>query len=318
MTTHTIPTGSGLSAADDRFHFDTMSDRWWETETCWFSFHDVERALGGWVYVMVRPNIGTVAGGAWIWDSSAHLPWEVLYSSNYTSLRLPRDQDLDDIELPTGVGIKMRRPLTEYDVTYADEDRLSLDLRFAAVMEPQVLSSAESSYGHSAHFDQAGRVVGTMRLHGEEIPIDCYAMRDRSWGPRPEHRPRRTAYVTAVADDRNSFLAVTSRINDRDVLRHGFLCRDGDVLPAVSGERRVVRDPQRGWVTRVEVDLADEGGRTLTAVGTPVSRIILNRISMIDCNSLLRWTLDDGVAAVGEDQDLWPVHEWSSARRGSR
>ena len=26
-----------FAAADDHFHFDVMSDRWWETETSWFS-----------------------------------------------------------------------------------------------------------------------------------------------------------------------------------------------------------------------------------------------------------------------------------------
>ena len=60
-----------FTAADDAFHFDVMSDRWWETETSWFSFHHAERRLGGWFYSMIRPNIGTVAGGAWVWDDTA-------------------------------------------------------------------------------------------------------------------------------------------------------------------------------------------------------------------------------------------------------
>jgi hypothetical protein len=56
-----------FSPRDDGFHFDQMSNDWWETETAWFSFHHPERQLGGWFYTMVRPNIGTVAGGAWVW-----------------------------------------------------------------------------------------------------------------------------------------------------------------------------------------------------------------------------------------------------------
>ena len=66
---------SGFTAADDGFHFQRMTDRWWETETCWFAFCAPERKIGGWIYTMVRPNIGTVAGGAWVWDDGAHLPW---------------------------------------------------------------------------------------------------------------------------------------------------------------------------------------------------------------------------------------------------
>jgi len=55
-----------FTAADDGFHFAQLTDRWWETETAWFSFHVPERRLGGWFYSMFRPNIGTVAGGAWV------------------------------------------------------------------------------------------------------------------------------------------------------------------------------------------------------------------------------------------------------------
>ena len=45
-----------LRGRDDAFHFDVMSDRWWETETAWFSFHHPERRLGGWLYSMFRPE----------------------------------------------------------------------------------------------------------------------------------------------------------------------------------------------------------------------------------------------------------------------
>ena len=62
---------------DDGFHFDQMGDDWWATETAWFSFHHANRKLGGWFYTMARPNIGILSGGAWIWDDTASLPWEV-------------------------------------------------------------------------------------------------------------------------------------------------------------------------------------------------------------------------------------------------
>ena len=76
---------------------DELAGDWWTTETAWFSFAHPERGLGGWLYTLARPNIGTVAGGAWVWDATAHLPWEVLYSANYTALELLLDQDLHDL-----------------------------------------------------------------------------------------------------------------------------------------------------------------------------------------------------------------------------
>jgi hypothetical protein len=307
-------TGPVFTPEDDGFHFDVMGDGWWATETAWFSFHDAERRLGGWLYTMVRPNIGTVAGGAWVWDDSAWLPWEVLYSANYSAMALPRDADLRDVELPTGVSIRVVEPTRSYRLGYSDDDRLHADLRFEGVMAPEPLTATGSTFGSAHHFDQLGRVTGSLVLHGEAIAIDCLAMRDRTWGPRPEHRPRQAAYVTAAATPDHGFLAVTDVRDGEETIAYGFLRRDGETVGLASGTRRVERDPHHGWVTEVAIEAVDGTGRGLTAVGQPVSRIIVNRHTFIDINSLVRWDLD-GETAWGEDQDMWPVHTFAGAQR---
>ena len=98
-----------------------------------------DRKLGGWFYTMARHNIGTVAGGAWVWDNSAHLPWEVLYSANYSALELPAEADLRDIELPTGVSIRVKEPTLSYRLGYNDPGLFSADLVFAAEMAHALL-----------------------------------------------------------------------------------------------------------------------------------------------------------------------------------
>ncbi len=305
-----------FTARDDRFHFDELAGDWWSTETAWFSFSQPERRLGGWLYTLARPNIGTVAGGAWVWDDSAHLPWEVLYSANYTALELPRDQNLDDVTLPTGVSIRVIEPCMSYVLEYNDEPRLRASLRFEGVMPPAPLTGTGSTFGRSHHFDQIGRVSGEIVLHGETIPIDCLAVRDRTWGRRREDRPRQAAYVTGVATARHGFLAVTNVEADRNPVAYGFLHRDGRTLPLTQGERRVERDRDNGWITRVEIQAHDTEGRTLHALGEPLSRIVINRHTFIDINSLVRWEIN-GEGGHGEDQDMWPVHRWSRMRRNS-
>ena len=300
--------------ADDNFHFATMGDRWWMTETSWFSFCAPERKLGGWFYTMCRPNIGTVAGGAWVWDDKAHLPWEALYSRNLTALRIPENPDLNDISFPTGTSIRTVTPLTSYDIAYEDEDRFRANLRFDAVMPPRPLRKAGSAFGDLTHFDQFGRVHGTIEVLGETIPIDCLGMRDRSWGPRPEHRPRKSAYVTGIASANDAFLAVTKSGEHCNDVAYGFLIRDGIIGDLVSGRRRVERDPEQGWVNRIVIDAEDEHGRTLHAEGKRLSGIILIRHSFIDSNGLIEWSID-GKTGHGEDQDMWPVHDWADFRR---
>jgi len=303
-----------FTADDDRFHTAELSDRWWETETSWFSFHVAERRLGGWLYTMVRPNIGTVAGGVWVWDDTAALPWEVPYSANYSALQLPAGQDLDDITLPTGVSIKVVEPTMGYDLGYADGERLSLALRFHGVMAPMPLTAVGSTFGSAHHFDQIGRVTGHLVLHGERIDVDCLAVRDRTWGPRPENRPRQAAYVTGAASDDHGFLAVTNGGADGGPVAYGFLRRDGRNVALASGERAVARDPATGWVSEIRLEAVDAEGRALSAQGRPVSRIVINRHTFIDVNSLIEWSID-GETAWGEDQDMWPTHAFSAYRR---
>jgi len=306
-----------FTAVDDEFHFDQMSDRWWETETAWFAFCAPDRKLGGWLYSMARPNIGTIAGGCWIWDDTATLPWEVPYSANYTALRLPKDQKLTDIQFPTGVRIKALEPLTRYALGFEDGDLLKLDLTFDAVMPPRALRKGDSSFKHLNHFDQFGHVTGTIVLHGETIAIDCLAIRDRSWGPRPEHRPGKSAYVTGIASKDDAFLAVTKWNDDTDPVAYGFLIQDGVTGDLVEGRRIVERDPEQGWVNRITIEAKDEHGRDLLAVGRRLSGIIINRHSFIDSNGLIEWDIN-GKIGHGEDQDMWPVSRWSAFRRDAR
>ncbi len=307
-----------FTADDDGFHRHLAGDDWWFTETAWYSFHNVERNLGGWFYTMARHNIGTVAGGAWIWDGDAHLPWEVPYSTNFSALELPAEADLRDVVLPTGVTITVEEPTMRYRLGYDDPGRLTADLVFDGVMAPRPLTAAGSTFGKAAHFDQIGRVTGSIELHGETIDIDCYAMRDRTWGRRPENRPRQAAYVTGAGENGPGFLAVTNTRDGTDRIAYGFVRRDDRPATLVDGERSVQRHPENGWIESIRIEAIDDTGTPFVAEGTATNRIFINRHSFIDVNSVVRWSLqgaDDGQVWWGEDQDMWPVHRWTAAKR---
>ena len=204
-----------------------------------------------------------------------------------------------------------------YDLGYQDPGRLEIALRFAGVMPPEPLTAVGSTFGSAHHFDQFGHVTGVIMLGDERIEVDCIAMRDRTWGPRPEHRPRQAAYVTGAASVDHGFLAVTNTAApDDDRIAYGFLRRDGRVVALAAGQRRVDRDPTNGHVKRVTIAATDAEGRSLHAIGEPVSRIIINRHSFIDINGLVQWEID-GSEGWGEDQDMWPVHQFAQTRRTS-
>lgn len=306
---------TGLRPEDDDLH--DIGDRWWATETCWFAFHNAERKLGGWLYALIRPNIGTCQGGVWIWDEKAWSPFEVPYYSNFSSARLPPARNLRDMKLPVGWSIQVLQPLTRYRLSARDADQLQLDLQFEATMKPQVMGEGTPPFLSAAHFDQFGRVRGELVLHGEHIPIDCLSVRDRSWGPRPETRPRRLSYDFGVASADHGFLCTTNpHDTSGDVITHGFLLRDGVVFPLAEGQRTVHRDGE-GQILGEVIQGVDTGGRAFRAEGESLSHIAINRHTAVTWTALMTWSLD-GDRAYGEDQDMWPVHEWSAFRRGSR
>ncbi len=183
-----------------------------------------------------------------------------------------------------------------------------------------------------AHFDQAGHVTGAMVLHGEEIAIDCYSVRDRSWGPRPLGRPKRppgdgTARRTGRtgAGDVRWCRAIRSVPPGRARPGSSTPCpgpsrRAGVVrLPPpreatyghiLAGERRVTFDATTGWPLTLEIEAVDEFGRLLSVRGEAISRHWRGHGG----DSLVHWTWDGGVEGWGEDQSYVSRDQWERNR----
>lgn len=301
-----------LGPADDDFH-PPVGDEWWSHETCWFWFLIPERSIGAWIYNWIRPNIGTSGGGLSLWDDTTSLHWEVPYFSNYSSLRLPEERDLRRFTFPSGVSVEMLEPLTRYRLRFTHDDMVDLDLQFTAIMEPWVSVAEHGEVRRPYHFDQFGRVTGSLLLHGEALSVDCLAIRDRTWAVRSERWKHGGGfgYTSAAAVTGESFLFVGDAES-----ASGFVVLDGHRSALVSGGRRVERDAERGHVTRVLIDAVDADGRRLEAEGRSISRIAMPvpGVHGVVWASVCEWTIN-GVAAWGDDQEPWPIMTWSNRRR---
>ena len=317
-----------LTAEDDAFHppnaFDDLfqsSNMRWFHETAWFWWFVPEHRIGGWFYNWVRPHVGTSGGGAWVWDDSTYFHLEVPYYACYHNLALPGGADLRDFTFPSGVSVKCLEPLTRYHLGFADRDLIAIDLDFDAVMPPWV-GAPVGDPPSAIHLDQVGRVTGTMALGGTTYDVDCLAIRDRTWSPRPERwKDGRIGYCNACNDD-VAFLASSAagmRGEEHERIHSGYFVKDGRRAALVDGTRVLERDPEHGFLRTITVEAVDRDGRRLTATGEALSRMAMPipGVHGVVWTSLVDWKID-GQQAWGEDQDAWPIQGWSAFRRRTR
>jgi hypothetical protein len=295
-----------LYTADDDFPHPVLDDhRFWH-ETFWFWFFNGERKFGGWLYNYIRPVIGVTGGGCFVWDDTTWNHMEVPYYASYAVQPMPRVEG-NAIEFPSGTIIEVKETMQRFHLGHVDRDWINVDLDWEGVMDPWLSISGDPS--RLRHIDQVGHVTGTVTLHGELIPIDCLAIRDRTWSPRQERWKDGGGYgyTNAAAD------------NGRLAFLHGrYLIIDG-VGHELTSKRTIERNKDHGYIERFVVEGRDTEGRTLEAVGESVSRMAMPipGVHAVVWTSLVRWTLN-GVEAWGEDQEPWPLNRWAEVRRAQR
>lgn len=292
-----------LTARDDLLHPPVTDDPWW-TETAWFGFAVPSRGLCGSIYQIYRTNQGVMATGVYVWEPGAEELWQLPYFRTYWHLPIPEGANPLANDLPSGLSITTVKAMESYRLRYDDAGELRIDLRFDALHPAQPFHVSNGM----GHLDQLGRVHGEIELHGEQIPVDCIEMRDRSWTPRRETSKRtRRGYLYGATPDGHGLYAATSFDADsgRDNVLGGWLLRAGQALPVQGGRREVERDAQlRPVAVRLALQLEGDA-REHRFEGEVVSRLALPTTPYFAWMSLVHWRRDDGWTGWGEDHDSW-------------
>lgn len=336
---------------DDTYH-DSVDDPFW-VETTWWSLNVPERRIGAWLHAGYHARRNEVSWRVFVWDPRGADTGRLAYYRNTPDVAMPAEPDLRRITFPGGgFSVTAIKPLMDYHVAYRDaEADVTIDFEHRSVHPPRRFTPGEPPALHNPHLDQLGHIVGELVLHGERIPIDCYSVRDRTWGPRgghhshsrkPEHlrgefdvrhpggplwreieRQRgrgRIQYIFGHTDARTGFLSFV-RPQDGDAtgrspLNVGWLLRDGrfERLDASRSWMRNYRDPQTGWSAHMEVSLSDVAGRTMEAEGFSLSHMCEHSAGS---NALMRWEYD-GRIGWGEDQDGWHGSHFTAMLRALR
>jgi hypothetical protein len=312
-----------ISPLDDSLH-DPGGDTYWN-ESAWFPISIPERSISGWVMVVHRPNMRSSIGGLALWDPSGENAYDCLFYDWGDGWAFDPAWDMFDCDLPNWMTVSTFRPLEALHVSYL-RDECQADLTWEASAEPFESPPAfRADVPGSGHFEQPGRMTGTISVRGDILHVDCPSIRDRSWGPRtPTPLPRADA-PWALDEDGDGFHvyaeATSEIVYDRvdgttEKLVSGWNRADGVTRPLVSGSRRAVSRGEDGRPLRVEVRGTDDVGRELVADGECVNWLRWQgQAHTFQWWCLVRWQVRGGIA-WGEVRESMPLQLSRRYHRG--
>lgn len=298
----------------DRF-CDTPTDSPYWNESVWFSFSIPERRIHGSIQYYFRPNMGMLNGGPIMWDPSGTFQWNCLYY-NWSHLQaLPPGAQKFDMTANNSLSVKVLEPLARYLIRY-DNEGFQMDLEWEAIGPVHDFQSADEGAKSVAkfHIEQPGRIRGTVRREGEEFAIDCFSMRDVSYGPREYGSLRRGGYFWGIAAD-SAFHAIAIGEGDEQKVVGGFIWRDGELGSLASGIRRVTKYGRFG-PAEVLFEARDKLGRTISATGLVDEGLIHTGYT----DHTVVWSLTEwdweGVSHWGDNQEFCPAVHFRRIARG--
>jgi hypothetical protein len=283
------------------------------TETWYWGFNVPEANINCFAYCWVHPNLKVVSAGLFIYQGvkSRHMACELFDVPSFMSADVVGDGS--DIVVPNSMRMQVIEPLKHIHMTFSDPVReTEVDLHLRAVAEPVMRANGK-------HFEQVMHVTGSLVLRGKHHGVDCYNVRDRSWGElRPEaHNPGPPYnWITGVLDDGATAFNLGTIDTDDPVaaLKDGWVRRDGRVLRLARATKRIERDRATLRPTKIVVDAEDTEGQTYAITGTELAGVPWGGWNNITCHlALMRWELD-GRVGYGESQDVqWNDYVWRNS-----
>src|SRR5262249_4726413 len=159
-------------------------------------------------YFFYNARLGLAGGGPAVWDPSGEEMYDCLFCDWDWFQPVSDGLRFEKLSLPNSLAHEVLSPLQRYHLTYA-RPRCERDLEWQAVMPAQPASMAELEAGGIRHFDQPGRITGTVRLDGEQLDIDCFSLRDRTWGPQRFDKLPPGDYLWSIASPADNWHAIT-------------------------------------------------------------------------------------------------------------
>lgn len=296
---------------DDRFHPVTASEENW-IETLWFPFWLPDENMSCYVHLHFCPNQSIYRGSVSAWREDNEVMLMERFQEPLPSLT--EYGDLTNLSLPVGLSVKSRAPQKTFDVRYRHE-RGGFEFTFNAIMLPIMMTPDASPGMFQGHMNQSGQAHGKFELDGQTTGINCYTVRDRSWGPRKASSGHRAGNCHATGKDASFYIYVSPDENGREQITNGHFLMGDRLARVVRGERRMEWDDTRP--VRISIEAEDESGRRLSAQGECLNqRITLSPPNLCVVLNLVRWHVG-GETLWGESHDVWSEDAWLASGKSA-
>jgi hypothetical protein len=305
--------GFGSHVPEDEFFHGTGEPVDTLTETWFWNFHVAEAKINCFAYCWVHPTLKTVTGGLLIYKGfkPIHLASELFEIRDYMSIAVIGDGS--DIKLSNGFRAEAIVPMQHVRLTFDDPGRhTSLNIELQAVGDPIMRAN-------NKHFEQVMHATGTLVLRGETYAVDCYPVRDRSWGePRPENHAPYPPYTWLTGTFGTDFAFNLGAHDDPasdpewagkmpappQIFRDGWVVVKGEQRRIVAATKATKREMPWCRPLSHEITFTDSAGDTYHMHGEVIAQSIWGGWSNTNAHlGLAKWSWD-GKTGYGETQEV--------------
>lgn len=297
----------------DTFHeWDRSNPHW--IETFWYGAWIPEAATTVYIYQWFRPVLGIYGGGCFVWDGTACEPWNIPYFHYDVNRPISAPVDLRSVALDSGTSLRSVEEGMVYDVGFKRHD-VEVAMRFEGVTPPEIVSSKGVSEFFNGHIDQAGRYTGSLRVASQSYAIDCFGIRDRSWGPRVITDDIRLNYCHGQSE-KTAFVCYSKPDKGGESIFKGYVALSGESHEIASGRRTT--EIVDGQLRRIHLQLVDKTGRMIEGWGEPLNKMAYQPYpGLLNWLYLIRWTFGSEII-YGEEQDVWSDALWRAEFPGRK
>lgn len=316
--------GGGFGHAEPKHEFfqspwenkaDSVSQTWY------WGFNVPEAHINCFAYCWTHPNLDIVTGGLMIYQGmkAQTLACELFDIRAFNKIDLVGDGS--NILFPNSMRVEVIEPLQHMRLTFDDPARqTSVNVDIRATAKPLMRANNQ-------HFEQVMKVTGDLILRGEAHKVDCYNVRDRSWGePRPEdHAPlppytwvtgvfgEEFAFNLGAHDDpaRNPEWSGIYQLDPASVFKDGWVQIKGEQRRLARASKITHREFPLCRPLRHEIEFEDTAGDKYLITGDVVAQS--NWAGWPNANvhlGLVKWSWN-GKSGYGETQEVqWNDYIW--------